>query len=58
MAKIDIFPNQNNSNDIITFEDNDYEKKRMKEILDRASSTALDPQAVKMARVNSKFSHY
>ena len=42
----------------IQFEDQSYEENRMKEILQRAGSTALDPQAVKVGHINSKFSHY
>lgn len=58
MAKIvDMFPSYENNKNIV-FDDEEYEKNRMEEILDRASSTALDPQAVKTAKVESKFSHY
>lgn len=46
------------SQDNIQFEDQAYENNRMKEILQRAGSTALDPQAVKVGKVQSKFSHY
>ena len=59
MAKIvELFPDYNNKNENIVFEDDNYEAKRMQEILARASSNALDPQAVKVARVKSDFSHY
>ena len=59
MTKIvTMIPGTSYNNDNIVFEDETHESKRMQEILGRASSTALDPQAVKMAKIKSDFSHY